>query len=309
MGRCFVCGFNHPIKYCTHFRWMYKDERRAVLERFNYCLSDRHRRKDCASTNRYNVCSGAHHTMIQRPLFDPCSESFIMADKIPQPPVCETVDSSKNDASNSSHANNETNAVCTNDVAPLALTTKSLLEKYISEPIARGPLADGTPILAPVALCRLRLGNRFIDMNFIIKKTVPKSHIKYSAVEHLNYRTKFKANIPYGQFEIVTRSGKVLKEWLIIVDDLKVYIPPPVKNSNVLRFLKDMGPIAHPQPHNYGPIKGVIGADICRYALYGDRTELRINPSLDTQNSAFGMLCFGSFSRCAPHLISGPGVC
>lgn len=79
MGRCFLCGKNHPIKYCSDFRWMLKDERRAVLQKFRYCLnclSDRHQRDACTSTKRCDVCGYAHHTMIHRDTVDPASAGF-----------------------------------------------------------------------------------------------------------------------------------------------------------------------------------------------------------------------------------------
>lgn len=282
MGKCFVCGVNHPIKYCPHFRWMFNDQRRATLVKSGHCLncmSDRHKREECTSSKRCDVCSSKHHTMIHRDIVIPRSGSFERPANTAQ--LKETV-----------------------AVAPLARgpstsspasTTK--LRKYTSDP---APIRGGTSTgiiasLAPVVLCQLRAGTRTVDVTLLVNPRVPKSCIRYTKVEHLNYPTKFRANVPYGHFEIITRTGRVMKDWLVIVDTISVEHHPPSHSNNLPTLLQGVELKAHPEPQNFGTVDGIVGADLCRYTLYGKQKPLPEAPTIMLQDSAFGTIATGSF--------------
>lgn len=289
MGKCLLCDKNHPIKYCTKFRWMLKEERREVLLRHKYCLnclSDRHERKDCTSKNRCDICSGAHHTMIHRTLSDIASESFSMAD-VPES-ECEDSDLDELEGAVGGidlDGPSETTAVESNlkQKAP----EKSKLYSYTYDPLSLFHNYNA------IVSCKIRVKSKLIEATFLLNEFVQKSHVVFDRVEMLPYRTKLKNGVNYGLFDLITRKGNVIPVWLIIVPNLKVTPPSrPSYNSKLYNILQDQGIMAHPDPLNCHRLDGIIGADICRYTLYGSKEDFSLWPRVKIQQSKFGLISY-----------------
>lgn len=273
--RCFLCGKNHAICYCLAFRRMLWDERRAALQTQPICLNCLgfgHKRADCQSVNRCSVCGYKHHTMLHHG-YSSIGSSSVEDLSVKPVPMTAKPKTAK--------------PVIEADFKRLTLGEGSVPTTMPS------PLMDPIRLVAPVVECMLRAGDRQKKVTLMILEEVPKSQLRFHEVETLRYPTKFKNNTAYGQFKIDVPAGGHLTEWFIIVDKFKAKIEPSVKTQQLLFCLQQVGPVAHPEPHLYSTVHGIIGRDLARRVCFGEWKSTDSRPSVKTKQTMFGIIGSG----------------
>ncbi|XP_075147204.1 uncharacterized protein LOC142221374 [Haematobia irritans] len=378
VNQCVVCGRNHPLKYCFKFRRMFFRERYEVVLSSGLCLNcfhTSHKRSDCPSPNRCEVCGNRHHSMIHNRddiFFEPEAPTKTLrfgavreiAEKCGLLSLCDISkfdpadldDSDDNDAPLATKADDTTELIeSAQDSASLAAQSisgflkiesartsahlaepqqnrRSLAEKVenedpiapkpkaapsvstrvktperppypdsyarwaVTDPKIRHPEHFGACYVAPVVLCDLCVGKKIKSVTLLINPNVPKSHLLYDKVSCLPYVTKFQKNTANGHFKVRTRIGEVLDHWFIIVDKLQKY-PPPARDVNITTWISDKSTLAHPTPHLYKPIAGVIGNDLWATIQRGPPRCFYRCPSMTAQESSFGITLKGNFFR------------
>lgn len=273
--RCFLCGKNHAICYCIHFRRMLCDERRKALKGqsicFN-CLGYGHHRTDCLSVNRCTVCGYKHHSMLHHGFSSIGSSSVEDLNVVPVPMAAKfKTRQPKIEA----------------DFKRLTLGENTVPATF--------PRALMFPelIVAPVIECVLRAGNREKKLTLMLLENVPKSQLLFEDMESLNYPTKFKNDTAYGQFNMGTPDGGHITEWFIMVDKFNARIEPPVRTYELKNCLRRVGPLAHPDPEIYSKINGIIGRDIARRICTGVWTPTKSHPNIRTKQTIFGIVGSG----------------
>lgn len=242
--RCFLCGRNHAICYCLTFRRMLCEERRQALQGQPICLNCLgfgHKRDDCSSVNRCTTCSRKHHTMLHRaPAYaGASSEENLAAQSVPRAAKPKV-----------------TRPTVEADFKRLTLGEGTELATSL------GFLMYPVLTVCPVIECVLRAGDRQRKVTLMVFEEIPKSQLRFNLMEFLKYPTKFKNNTAYGQFKIALPDGGYLDEWFIMVDKLQAKIEPSITSHDLHFCLQKVGPLAHPEPHLYLKVHGIMGRDL-----------------------------------------------
>ncbi|XP_075147239.1 uncharacterized protein LOC142221407 [Haematobia irritans] len=313
-GRCQLCSKNHLLKRCPEFRWMLPKERYEVAKNLNVCLNcltDWHQLDDCHSSNRCSVCSRLHHTMFHHEdvhvnsppglkRFSAKLQQMISDGTLAK--LYELISGNQEvqitPASQNPIAIRKVMAVQkAKDVREVATAPISKLRRFTMEnKPAIHPHGTDCQVILPVVLCELAAGDQKISLTLAINPGVRHSHVLFESVEHLHFRSKWVKHLPLGVFQIITKK----KTWwqdLVFVDKLQVEIPPPVEDE-MLPFLLETNGVtrdmwAHPMPHDFGPIHGIIGRDLVHKVIDDSAARLDNYPFIKVQHSLFGAVISG----------------
>lgn len=277
--RCFLCGRNHALKHCLTFRKMLISERRSALVGQSVCLNCfgyGHKRATCPSKNRCQTCQANHHTMIHRPRHErasSCEETPTLPDRKPAVP----------------------------------LTSQSPYEKMpfheriLTSERARpfnwqrpNPQEDNIEI-APVVLCELKTANGRQVVTLMVCPDVPKSHLTYSSVQSLLGASAFTKEVLHASFEILLPEGGIVERFAI-VRNLLIYVPPAIQRADLMQFAEGRK-LAHPEPHKYNRVDGILGKDLEEKIMLGKMQKAEKNPNIRTQDTVFGVIFCGTWAR------------
>ncbi|XP_075149447.1 uncharacterized protein LOC142233854 [Haematobia irritans] len=327
-GRCQLCQQNHLFKRCPEFRWMLPEERREAAKKSQVCLNcftDWHKRAECTSENRCSVCGRRHHTMIHR---DEINASSSTLEELPQNPTAqdlkgytieaitkhsaqgvisfhEVAQAYRQTANVGSTPRSEEARAQVERVQGVATQTSYLLRRITEYRPAIKPHGENCVAIAPVILCDIQAKKKALTVTLVLNPRVKISHIRYDVVEDLPYRAKWVKNVSYGVFQIKTKHGKSWLQDLAIVDKIQMSTPSPVDHQ-LLPFLLEShgvhrGMWAHPMPHDFGVIHGVIGRDLYSKVLKGLRAPLDYYPNVKVQNTEFGVVIEGCICDSRQH--------
>lgn len=80
----------------------------------------------------------------------------------------------------------------------------------------------------------------------------------------------------------------------MVVDEFRAKIEPAVKDYGVESGLRCVGKPAHPEPHLYKDVDGIIGKDLVRKICIGQWEASECKPNIQTRKTIFGVIASGT---------------
>lgn len=279
--RCFLCGRNHPLKFCLTFRKMLFSERRNALIGQDVCLNCfgyGHKRDTCPSNGRCQVCRANHHSMIHRPRWERDSSA----------------DESSDGSFVSAVSRTEERPDLRSDYEKLPFILQMLTFED-ARPIDWQPPRKPNIEVVPVVQCVLRNGALQVSATMLVSPLVPKSHLVYPNTVELFHKNPLTSDPAYKKLDVLHPEGP-LELTFALVRDLHFYVPPAIQQDDLLEVTEGRK-LAHPEPHQYRQIDGVFGRDYSDRILRGSLMTAPQNPNVTMHDTTFGIVLSGHFVK------------